>query len=77
MEEQIREKVKEDRKGSALIYNNNTTNTPNKKLITFTIEDLVVVFKIIRIHKMMRLFKYFIFYPDFIKYHVTKMNLKR
>ena len=63
-----RKNVKEDRKGSALIYNNTTTTT-NKRLITLTIECLAVLFKIITIHKTMRLFKCFTFYPLFSKYH--------
>ncbi len=64
MREQIREKLKEDRKGSALIYNNTTTTT-NKRPLTFKIECLVVLFKIIKIHKTMRLFKCFIFLSPF------------
>ena len=65
MREQIREKVKEDRKGSALIYNNNNTTTTNKSPLPFKIEWLVALFKIIKIHKMMRLFKCFIFLSPF------------
>ena len=71
-----RKNKKEDREGSALIYNNTTTTTTNNRLITLTIEHLVVLFKIIRIHKMMRLFKCFTFNPLFIKYHNIIMNLK-
>ena len=76
MGEQIRENLKEDRKGSALIYNNNTNTTTNKRPLTLKIEYLVVLFKIIKIHKMMRLFKCFIFYPHFMKYHSSNMKLK-
>ena len=75
MREQIRENLKEDRKGSALIYNTTTTTT-NKRPLTLKIEYLVVLFKIIKIHKMMRLFKCFIFYPHFMKYHCSNMKLK-
>jgi len=75
MREQIREKLKEDRKGSALIYDNTTTTTTNKRPLTFNIE-WSVVFKIIKIHKMTRLFKCFIFYPRFIKYHSSNKKLE-
>ena len=38
MREQILEKLKEDRKGSALIYDINTTTTTNKRPLSFKIE---------------------------------------
>ncbi len=77
MREQIQEQIKKKIEGSALIYNNNnnTTATPNKRLITLTTENLVVLFKIIRIYKKMRLFKCFIFYPQFINFRLIIMKL--
>lgn len=71
-----RKSQKEDRKGSALIYNNTTTATPNKKLITFIFEYIVILFKIIKMHKTTMLFKCFNFYSHFVKKSYTYYEFK-